>query len=54
MIQPETRMKVTDNTGAKELLVIHITGELLKNGVEMMGPASDLMITLLLSLTVMG
>ena len=26
MIQPETRMKVTDNTGAKELLVIHITG----------------------------
>ena len=26
MIQPETRMKVTDNTGARELLVIHITG----------------------------
>ena len=26
MIQRETRMKVTDNTGAKELLVINITG----------------------------
>jgi large subunit ribosomal protein L14 len=26
MIQQETRMKVADNTGAKELLVIHITG----------------------------
>jgi large subunit ribosomal protein L14 len=26
MIQQETRLKVADNTGAKELLVIHITG----------------------------
>jgi large subunit ribosomal protein L14 len=26
MIQQETRMKVADNTGARELLVIHITG----------------------------
>lgn len=26
MIQQETRMKVTDNTGARELLVIHVTG----------------------------
>lgn len=26
MIQQETRMKVADNTGAKELLVIHVTG----------------------------
>ena len=26
MIQQETRMKVADNTGAKEILVIHITG----------------------------
>jgi large subunit ribosomal protein L14 len=26
MIQQETRLKVADNTGARELLVIHITG----------------------------
>lgn len=26
MIQQETRMKVADNTGARELLVIHVTG----------------------------
>ncbi len=26
MIQHETRLKVADNTGARELLVIHITG----------------------------
>jgi large subunit ribosomal protein L14 len=26
MIQKETRLKVADNTGAKEILVIHITG----------------------------
>ena len=26
MIQQETRIKVADNTGARELLVIHITG----------------------------
>jgi large subunit ribosomal protein L14 len=26
MIQQETRLKIADNTGAKELLVIHITG----------------------------
>ena len=26
MIQQETRLKVTDNTGAKELLVMHVTG----------------------------
>lgn len=26
MIQHETRLKVTDNTGARELLVIHVTG----------------------------
>lgn len=26
MIQPETKLKVADNTGARELLVIHITG----------------------------
>jgi large subunit ribosomal protein L14 len=26
MIQQESRMKVADNTGAKELLVIHVTG----------------------------
>jgi large subunit ribosomal protein L14 len=26
MIQQETRLKVADNTGARELLVIHVTG----------------------------
>jgi large subunit ribosomal protein L14 len=26
MIQQETRLKIADNTGARELLVIHITG----------------------------
>ncbi|NLN69196.1 MAG: 50S ribosomal protein L14 [Chloroflexi bacterium] len=26
MIQKETRLKVADNTGAKEILVIHVTG----------------------------
>jgi large subunit ribosomal protein L14 len=26
MIQKETRLRVTDNTGAKEILVIHVTG----------------------------
>jgi large subunit ribosomal protein L14 len=26
MIQQETRLKVADNTGARELLVIHIMG----------------------------
>ena len=26
MIQHETRLKVADNTGARELLVIHVTG----------------------------
>jgi large subunit ribosomal protein L14 len=26
MIQQESRLKVADNTGAREILVIHITG----------------------------
>ncbi len=34
MIQQETRLKVADNTGAREILVIHITGGSVRRNAE--------------------